>query len=77
MRFYILGRININRLTKWLKDILQESVMDSRLPPSGTIQVDSDMLHYLTKETMDDSNLILAAADSYIKVALKFNYLYH
>lgn len=61
------GRINVKRLTKWVRGILEESLMDNRLPPSGIIQVNPSMLHYLSKETEDETSVLLAPATNFLK----------
>jgi len=65
--FVYEGRINMKRLSKWIKEVSESSSTEHRLPPSGVIQMDPAMLRYLTKETKGDLNLLLVPASAYIQ----------
>ena len=56
----------MKRLEKWLREIAEKVSGENRLAPSGIIQMNSPMLHYLLKETEDPFNLLLAPAHSYM-----------
>ena len=64
--FKFAGRINMKRLEKWLRELAEKVSGESRLVPSGIIQMNSPMLHYLLKETDEPSNLLLAPAHSFM-----------
>ena len=68
--FVSLGRINVKRLSKWMKDTLESSSGDDRAPPKGVIQMDLSLLHHLTKEAKHDLNMLLVPASKFITVSV-------
>ena len=58
----------MKRLEKWLREIKEKVDSEARLAPSGIIQMSPAMLHYVKNEVDQPFNLLLAPADSFIKV---------
>lgn len=73
----ILGRVNVKRLSQWLKGIREDVSEKNPLIPGGVIQIDESMLHYLSKEIKDPSTVLLAPASTFIKVRVLFNIIFH
>ena len=56
----------MKRLEKWLREIAEKVDSESRLPPSGIIQMSPVMLHHLTKEIEQPFRFILVPAHSFM-----------
>ena len=67
---FLLGRINVKRLFKWMKETLENSSGQDRAPPKGVIQMDLSLLHHLTKEAKHDLNMLLVPASKFITVSI-------
>ena len=65
----------MKRLEKWLREIKEKVDSEARLPPSGIIQMSSAMLNYVKNEIDQPFNLLLAPADSFIKVKKSYSTL--
>ena len=68
--FFLLGKINVKRLSKWIKETLESSSGDDRAQPKGVIQMDLSLLHHLTKEAKHDLNMLLVPASKFITVSI-------
>ena len=70
MFLFLSGRINVKRLSKWMKETLESSSGDDRAPPKGVIQMDLSLLHHLTKEAKHDLKMLLVPASKFITVSI-------
>ena len=62
----MLGRVNMKRLEKWLREIAEKLESEARSPPSGIIQMNSAMLHHISKDIKQPFNLLLVPAHSFM-----------
>jgi len=66
------GRINMKRLEKWLREIAEKLESEARSPPSGIIQMNSAMLHHISKDIEQPFNLLLVPAHLFMSKDQKF-----
>ena len=62
----------MKRLEKWLREIAEKLESEARSPPSGIIQMNSAILHHISKNIEQPFNLLLVPAHSFMSKVRNF-----
>ena len=66
----------MKRLEKWLREIAETLASEARSPPSGIIQMNSAMLHYISKQIEQPHSFLLVPAHSYMSKVRDFQKMF-
>ena len=65
----------MKRLEKWLREIAEKLESEARSPPSGIIQMNSALLHHISKDIEQPFNLLLVPAHLFMSKVRDFKNL--